>query len=188
IMLYVSLPTISLTTYVFFYAPSLKDILNSTASNLEASGGFGPNQVATALGLGMVALVVRIFLSSPTLVLKLINLTIFGVMTYRAFMTFSRGGVIAAIIVSAGFLWTIFWDSSYKQRNQIIGSFVLFAMAAAITWMVSSNQSSGLIDKRYANEDALGREKEDIGTGRVDIFMDEMHGFLSSPFMGVGAS
>ena len=188
IMLYMSLPIISLTTYIFFYAPSVKEIITHTASNSAVSGGFGPNQVATALGLGMVAMVVRIFLYSPSLVLKLVNLTIFGVMTFRAFVTFSRGGVIAAIIVSFAFLWTIFWNSSSKQKNQIMGSFVLFALAASLTWMVSSNQSSGLLDKRYANEDALGREKKDVGTGRVDLFIDEMEGFLSNPFLGVGAS
>lgn len=188
IMLYISLPVISLTTYVFFYAPSVKDILTDTASSLEASGGFGPNQVATALGLGMVAMVVRLFLSSPSLGHKLINLAIFAVMTYRAFVTFSRGGVIAAVIVIAAFLWTIYWQSSSKQRNQISVSFLLFAVGVGITWMVSSNQTSGLLDKRYANEDVLGREKENLGTGRTELFIDEMAGFLSSPFLGVGAS
>lgn len=188
IMLYISLPTIALTTYIFVYAPSVKDIITHTASNSAVSGGFGPNQVATALGLGMVAMVVRIFLYSPSLVLKLVNLTIFGMMTFRAFVTFSRGGVIAAIIVSFAFLWTIFWNSSSKQRNQITGSFFLFAVAASLTWVVSSNQSSGLLDKRYANEDALGRGKQDIGTGRAELFMAEIDGFLKSPFIGLGAS
>ncbi len=188
IMLYISLPTIALTAYIYIYAPSVKEIITHTASNSGVSGGFGPNQVATAVGLGMVAMVVRIFLYSPSLVLRLINLTIFGVMTFRAFVTFSRGGVITAVIVSVAFLWTIFLQSSSKQRSQIIGSFIIFALVASISWMVSSNQSSGLLDKRYANEDALGREKEDVGTGRVDLFVDEIEGFLSNPFMGVGAS
>lgn len=188
IMLYISLPTIALTTYIFFYAPSVKDLLTNTASNSAVSGGFGPNQVATALGLGMVAMIVRVFLSSPSLVLKLVNLTIFGVMTFRAFVTFSRGGVVAAIIVSAAFLWTIFWNSPSKQRNQIVGSFFLFVIAASLSWVISSNQSSGLLDKRYANEDALGREKQDLGTGRTELFMAEIDGFLKRPFIGLGAS
>ena len=188
IMLYVSLPTIALTSYIYFYAPSVKELLTSTASNSAASGGFGPNQVATALGLGMVAMIVRVFLYSPNLVMKLINLFIFGIMTFRAFVTFSRGGVIAAILVTCAFLWTIFWKSTGKQRNQISGSFVLFAVVASISWVVSSNQSSGLLDKRYANEDALGREKKSLGTGRVDLFMTEMDGFLRRPFLGLGAS
>lgn len=188
IMLYISLPVMALTTYIIVYTPSVKEVITHTASNSAVSGGFGPNQVATALGLGMVAMVVRLFLVSPNIILKFINLFIFGLMTYRAFVTFSRGGVIAAIIVSAAFLWTIFWRSSSRQRSQITVSFILFMIGASLAWVVSSNQTSGLLNKRYANEDALGREKEDIGTGRVDLFIDEMDGFLSSPFMGVGAS
>ncbi|MCL8006556.1 O-antigen ligase family protein [Gelidibacter japonicus] len=188
IMLYISLPIMALTTYIIVYTPSVKEVITHTASNSAVSGGFGPNQVATALGLGMVAMVVRLFLVSPNIILKFINLFIFGLMTYRAFVTFSRGGVIAAIIVSAAFLWTIFWRSSSQQRSQITVSFILFMIGASLAWVVSSNQTSGLLNKRYANEDALGREKEDVGTGRVDLFIDEMEGFLSSPFMGVGAS
>lgn len=188
IMLYISLPIIALTTYIIIYTPSVKEVITHTASNSAVSGGFGPNQVATALGLGMVAMVVRLFLYSPSLVLKLVNLALFGVMTFRAFVTFSRGGVIAAIIVSAAFLWTIFWRSSSKQRSQIRVPFVLLIIVASITWIISSNQTSGLLDRRYANEDALGREKEDLGTGRVDLFIDEIEGFLRMPFIGVGAS
>jgi hypothetical protein len=188
ILLYMALPIVTLTVYLFLYTPSVKDILSSTASNSATSGGFGPNQVATALGLGMFIMIVRLFLRSPSLGLKILNMVIFVAMSFRAFVTFSRGGIIAAVIVTAAFLWTLFFQSTAKQKNQIMGSLILFVMAALVSWVVSSNQTGGLLDKRYANEDAQGREKQDLATGRVDIFMDEMDGFLSSPFLGVGAS
>lgn len=188
ILLYIALPTIALTTYLFLYTPSVKEVLSNTASNSATSGGFGPNQVATALGLGMFIMVVRLFISSPSLVMKYLNMAIFVAMTFRAFVTFSRGGVIAAVIVAGVFLWTLFFKSSNKQKNQIIGSLILFGVAASIAWIISSNQTMGLLDKRYANEDAQGREKQDLATGRIDIFLDELKGFLDSPFLGVGAS
>ncbi len=147
IITYLALPTIAMTAFLFLYNPSIKDVLSGTDSNSAASGGFGPNQVSTALGLGMFA-----------------------------------------IIVVAAFLWTIFYRSSAKQRNQIIGLFILFVISIAITWTISSNQTRGLIDKRYANQDALGRDKQDLTTGRLDLFMEEIDGFLSSPFLGIGAS
>jgi hypothetical protein len=188
ILLYIALPTIALTTYLFLYTPSVKDVLSNTASNSATSGGFGPNQVATSLGLGMFIMVVRLFISSPSMVLKYLNMTIFVAMTFRAFVTFSRGGVVAAVIVSAVFLGTLFFKSSYKQKNQIIGSLILFGLAASIAWIISSNQTLGLLDKRYANEDSQGREKQDLATGRVDLFVNELEGFLRRPFLGVGAS
>jgi hypothetical protein len=33
--------------------PNIQDVITGTQSNFETSGGFGPNQVATFLGLGM---------------------------------------------------------------------------------------------------------------------------------------
>ena len=188
IIMYLALPTITMTTYLFLYNPSIKETLSGTASNGAMSGGFGPNQVSTALGLGVFAMVVRLFMKSPTLFLKVLNIFILGAMTFRAIVTFSRGGVIAAVIVIAAFLWSLFYRSNKRMKNQIIVSFVLLCFTAVITWVISSNQTEGLIDKRYANEDAQGREKKDISTGRIELFSEEIDGFLSSPFLGIGAS
>lgn len=185
---YIALPSITMTTYLFLYNPSIKDTLSGTASNAATSGGFGPNQVSTALGLGMFAIVVRIFAKSPTLFLKLLNLTILGAMTFRAIVTFSRGGVFAAIIVIAAFLFIFFINSSAMRKQQIAGSFILFVLAVSVTWFVSSQQTYGLIDKRYSNQDSLGRDKGDITTGRLDLFEEEIEGFLSNPFLGIGIS
>lgn len=188
VLLYMGLPLITMTAYLFLYNPSVKDKLTGTASNSALSGGFGPNQVATALGLGIFIMVVRLFMKSPSLLLKIVNLLILGAMTFRAIVTFSRGGIFAAIIVVAAFLFILFLKSSAHKRNQIIGSFILFVVAISITWFISSNQTMGLIDKRYSNQDSLGREKGDITTGRLDLFEEEIAGFLSSPFLGIGAS
>ena len=40
-----------MTTYLFLYTPSIKSVLSGTGSNFATSGGFGPNQVSTILGL-----------------------------------------------------------------------------------------------------------------------------------------
>ena len=56
IIMYLALPCITMTTYLFLYNPSIKDTLSGVVSNSSSSGGFGPNQVATILGLGMFGL------------------------------------------------------------------------------------------------------------------------------------
>ncbi|TWO34778.1 O-antigen ligase family protein [Seonamhaeicola sediminis] len=188
IIMYFSLPIISMTTYLFLYNPSIKDKLSGTISNAALSGGFGPNQVSTILGLGMFAMAVRLFVKSPTTSLKVLNLIILGTMTFRALITFSRGGVFAAIIVIGAFLWTLFYHSSGKMKNRIFVSIFLLVITSVVTWVVSSNQTRGLLDKRYANENARGIKEKDITTGRLDLFREEIEGFLSSPFLGIGAS
>jgi O-antigen ligase len=162
--------------------------LSGTASNAATSGGFGPNQVSTALGLGIFAIVVRLFMKSPTIFLKVLNLLILGGMAFRAIVTFSRGGIYSAIIISFAFLVIVFYRSSTQKKINIALTFIVFAFAISATWVISSNQTRGLIDKRYANEDSLGRDKGDITTGRLELFKEEMEGFLSSPFFGVGES
>ena len=183
-----SFPIITMTTHLYLYNPSVKEVLSGTGSNFATFGGFGPNQVSTLLGFGMIALVVRFFLKSPNLFLKAFNLILLCAVSFRALVTFSRGGVFAAIIVIGAFLWILYFQSGYKQKQYIIGMFTILVLGGMMTWWISSNQTEGLLDNRYANKDTIGREKEDITTGRVDLFVHEIQGFLEHPFLGVGAS
>lgn len=188
ILLYMLLPIIAHTAYVYFYAPDLRDVLTSTASNRAAAGGFGANQVASALGLGMFIVGVRIFINSRTLGLKLLNFVLLIIISYRAVVTFSRGGVITGILCISIFLVIYYFQAKAKIRNQVFGVFVLFLGALVLAWTISSNQSGGLADKRYANQNAAGIEKEDVTTGRTELFMNEIEGFVTNPFLGIGSS
>lgn len=183
-----SYPIITMTTHIILYNPSVKEILTSTGSNFAASGGFGPNQVATLLGLGMFALTVRFFMKSPSLFLKVFNLLLLAIISFRALVTLSRGGVFGAIIMIAAFMILFYFQANFRKKQQIIVSVFLLAFVALVTWTISLNQSNGLVGNRYANEDAIGREKKDVSTGRVDLFVDEFEGFQEHPFLGVGAS
>lgn len=188
VLLYVLLPIIALTVYIYFYNPSVKEVLSGTGSNRAASGGWGPNQVSTVLGLGVSILAMRFFTNSPTLGLKLLNAALLMLVGYRAIVTFSRGGVIAAIIVILAFLLVYFWEVGSRKRNEMVFMFMLFCGSVALTWVVSSEQTEGYIDLRYANKDHLGREKADLTTGRSALFMEELEGFINSPFLGIGSS
>lgn len=188
ILLVMVLPIIAHTTYVFFYTPSIKETLSNTASNLAASGGFGPNQVSMILGLGMFIMVTRFFTRSPSINLKVINLIILAAISYRAVLTFSRGGVVTAIVVMGAFIYFYYSQSTRVKKNSIVLSFTVLVCCFMITWLISSNQTDGYIDLRYANKDHLGRDKEDLTTGRGDLFMYEIKGFISNPFLGIGSS
>lgn len=188
VLKYLSLPIISMTVYLFLYSPSIKDTLRGTQSNFEASGGFGPNQVATILGLGMFALTVRLFMKSPSFILKVINIILLGLVSYRGIVTFSRGGIVTAIVIVAAFLFVLYKKSSRSQKGRIVYSFFLLSILAVSVWVFTSSQTDGLIDKRYSNQDKLGREKEDLSTGRVVLFLDDLQGFIDNPFLGVGAN
>ncbi|MEZ4975551.1 MAG: O-antigen ligase family protein [Flavobacteriaceae bacterium] len=188
VLLYMALPVVSLTVYLFLYTPSIRDVLSGTESNFATSGGFGPNQTSSILGLGMVVFTARLFLRSPNLMLKVVNGLILATISFRAIVTFSRGGVFAAILVIGAFMVMMYSKANYRQQQQLIGTFALFCLLGIATWVVSSSQTEGLIDLRYANKEASGRESSDISTGRVELFVEEFNGFLEHPFFGVGAS
>ena len=53
VLLSMGLPIVTCMVYLTFYTPNVQDVVTGTQSNFQTSGGYGPNQVATILGLGM---------------------------------------------------------------------------------------------------------------------------------------
>jgi len=98
VLLFGLLPIISTTVYLFLYTPSIKDVVYGTGSNFAASGGFGPNQVSTVLGLGVFLLTGRLFLQSKSLFLKIINISILVLITYRAIVNLEDSGQIKYLL------------------------------------------------------------------------------------------
>ena len=180
------LPIIANTAYLFLYNPSIKDVLSGTQSNFEASGGFGPNQVATILGLGIFVLVVRYLMFSKTLIIKILNLTLLALIAYRGIITFSRGGIFTAIVCVLAFLALYFINAPSKRKAELFRSISIIVLLGVGIWFYSSVQTLGFIDKRYANQDAAGRVKEDVTTGRVELLTSEFQEFFKNPFLGVG--
>lgn len=102
ILLFIGLPIIANMIYLILYTPSVRDVITGTSSNYETSGGFGPNQVATILGLGMFVFISRLIYYSNSKLLFIVNLIIAFNISYRGLVTFSRGGMMT------GFLWLLF--------------------------------------------------------------------------------
>jgi len=186
ILLSMGLPIVTTMVYLTFYTPNIRDVITSTQSNFETSGGFGPNQVATILGLGMFIFFSRIILESRNQFLVILNLIIALNITYRGMVTFSRGGMITGFLMIALLLFFLYSKSNYKGRVKLNYIFVLVAAALMATWGYTSFQTGGLIDKRYANQDARGRVKESKFTGREEVAMGEINLFLKNPIFGVG--
>ncbi|WP_345272118.1 O-antigen ligase family protein [Flaviramulus aquimarinus] len=186
VLLTMALPLVTTATYLFLFTPSIKDVLTGTGSNFAASGGFGPNQVSTVLGLGMFVFSIRFFMLSPSVFLKIINGSLLAIISYRGIITFSRGGIITALIMVFVFVYLYFMKVNTKAKFRISRTIFVFMGVALLIWLFSSIQTSGLIDKRYANQDALGREKQDVSTGRSDLVSFEIDEFLKNPVLGVG--
>lgn len=186
LLYYIALPVISTTVYLFLYNPNVREVITGTGSNFDTSGGFGPNQVATVLGLGMFVFTVRFFKRSDSITYKGINLFLLCLIAYRGIITFSRGGIIVALIMIGFFLLFYFKKSTIKNKKRVSFLLTFFIITSFAVWTISSIETKGFIDKRYSNEDALGREKQDISTGRSDLISFELNTFIANPIFGVG--
>ena len=82
----------------------------------------------------------------------------------------------------------LYFKSNYGGRVKLNYIMVLIVLAMMATWGYTSFQTGGLIDKRYANQDAQGRVKKSQLTGREDIAQDEIAIFLENPIFGVGVA
>lgn len=186
VLFYALLPIISMAIYLFLYTPSVQDIVTGTASNFETSGGFGPNQVATILGLGMFILITRLILNKTKGIYFYIQLGLLLLMSYRGLVTFSRGGILTALIAALFFIVLTFGKAKQNLRTKLVRIVFVFCILGAGVWGYALITTSGLIENRYANENALGQEKADVSTGREALILVELEAFLEEPIFGIG--
>jgi len=188
ILLCMGLPIVSCAIYLVLYTPNIRDVITGTQSNFETSGGFGPNQVATFMGLGMFIFFSRIILESRTKYMLIINLITAFIITYRGMVTFSRGGMITGFLMILLLLAFLYFKSNFRGKVKLNYIFLFMAFTLIGVWAYTSYQTGGLINKRYANQDAKGRVKEKKFTGREEIAESEIDMFLSNPILGVGVA
>ena len=179
-------PLIAMTVYVYLYNPDIKQLITSTVSTSATSGGYGPNQVATMLGLGVFILYSRLLIPYKNKLIHFIMMFFLMAMAYRALITFSRGGVITAIVMCLAFSFILYFSGTLKTRFRITYKLIAVVGGIFAIWIYALLQTGGLIGNRYANEDALGREKEDVTTGRADLIKADFEAFSEEPVFGIG--
>jgi hypothetical protein len=181
-----SFPLVSVLVYVILYNPSIQDVVTGTGSNFATSGGFGPNQVSTVLGLGIFVFFVQLILNSNSLILKILNGGFVIIFAYRGIVTFSRGGIITSVVMIIVFMIVLYFRANLTGKAKISTIVLMATLVSFGIWGYSSLQTGGLIDKRYANEDAAGRVKKSRLSGREAIAETEIQMFFDNPILGVG--
>jgi O-antigen ligase len=178
-------PIFSMIIFLYLKTPSLEDLVFTTSSNFATSGGFGPNQVSTMIGIGTFIIAIFIILRvqlSKYLFLDIIFLAYF---TYRGLLTFSRGGMLTAGVALAAFIVCIVLHKRLTFKKLFLYTSVSFALFMGV-WLYTTNITGGLIFNRYAGKNAKGIQKKDASAGRGAIFERQLESFYESPFFGIG--
>ena len=148
----------------------------SGESNWTTSGGFGPNQVSSMLGLGALITMLCFVAMKSTKFLKFVLIGLGIVLITQALLTFSRGGVYLAastILVATFFL--------VRQPRQLIrllfGAVVVSIVMFAFVRPWLNSFTGDRLEERYKN----------VGTtGRKEIIEDDLRIWSEHPFLGVG--
>lgn len=186
IMYWFLMPIISMLAYITFFKVDISATFLNTTSNFAASGGYGPNQVSVLLGVGMFILFYRYLFYSEHLWLKILNLSLLAFTIYRGLITFSRGGVLTSLIASLVSMGILILYGKKNVRASLIKSVAVVGVSLFFVWGYSNLVSNGLLTKRYNNQDAVGREKDDALGGREELISYEIQAFLENPIMGIG--
>jgi hypothetical protein len=175
-----------MTVYITLKTPDIASLELSAASNAALSGGFGPNQVSTALGIGMFCAFVR-FILLKSFMNNVIDLSLFLLFTYRGYLTFSRGGVLTAFIMIAVFIIVIILFNRNSFRLSQLPKFLLIGIGVALAFAYTAAVTGGQITNRYTNKNSIGEEKVDVSAGRGDLAAAEYQAFVENPLLGLGA-
>lgn len=174
---------------VYFNSWSYADIEWTLNANFASSGGFGSNQVSTILGLGFVIGMILILSNEPVTGFGLgFDYTITCLLLIQAVLTFSRGGVITALVALLVF---IFIGDRRNNKNRM-GRVILIVLGCSVVLIVANRVTDGLITKRYSGETRatmMGLQEKSFNTfttNRMVLFEEEVNLFLENPFFGLG--
>ncbi len=183
-LFFMLLPLFSMVTYLYFKTPDLREVVFGGAANFATSGGFGPNQVATAIGLGVFIIAVFILMKERITGYLLLDIFLLLYFFYRGLLTFSRGGLITGVVAIISFVifYTLFKKMSLVTFISYAGIATVFIVSI---WLYTSNITGGMLVNRYAGKNAKGVQKKDITSGRGAILNEQIASFVENP-LGIG--
>ena len=91
-------PLIPVLIYTFIKTPDYADLEFELTANFDTTGGFGSNQVSTVLGLGAFLFALGFILNYRISGNRLLDLILLAGFTVQGLLTFSRGGMVGAVI------------------------------------------------------------------------------------------
>jgi hypothetical protein len=169
-------PVFGLAAILAYSLGTATDLQFTSASNMAASGGFGPNQVSATLGLGLlIAFLIYVHEDSRG---HLRRLMIGGMAWFAAqsALTFSRTGLYLGIggIVLA----SLFHFQERRARMKIIVLALLLGAGTVFVILPRLDAfTGGALTKRFSDTDL---------TNRDHIVMEDVRIFLEHPLIGVG--
>ena len=169
-------PVASIAAVAIYVLSTAGNVTWSDASNFTASGGFGPNQVSSVLGLGLliVWLVLLHLRLPPWSRMPLVAMGLW--LLVQSLLTFSRGGVFNALIPGL-----VMSGQAFLRRGQRSIALLLLIVGAIIYVTILAPQldqfTQGAFSVRFSDTDSTNRDA---------ILVADLEVFIRHPLAGVG--
>ena len=178
------LPLISMSMICIIRAPALEDIVFGSEANELMSGGYGPNQVSSALGLVVTVIAISKILGYVIFKKDIFDYTILGICSIQAYLTLARGGVITAVLA----IFTAWLISVNKSNSRTFraGKFVYVVFILISLWYVAGDFTRGKMEQRYLSILNVDKSGMLSGSGRILIMSIDLKIFMDNLLLGVG--
>jgi len=170
------IPIVTVACATLLFTIANPDIEFNTESNAATSGGFGPNQVSSILGLGVFVSVTCFILFKNNSKYAFYFGAVSLLLAAQSIMTFSRGGIYAAVgaLLIVGFFQ---FQNLFKALKRIIPVVLLGISFLLFIFPVLNNYTGGKLQERFEETDS---------TNRGEIAESDYQIFLDNPVLGVG--
>lgn len=169
-------PIVSLGLIAMTKTASLDDLTFTDASNFQTSAGYGPNQVSTVFGLGVLLAILLALLVEDRARERLVFTGFALLLGTLSALTFSRGGLfggIGALLIASPLLVK-------GARNRVALFVGAVAVVAAVQFIVIPRLDAlteGAIATRFSDTDPTGRDV---------LIKTELESFVAHPIFGTG--
>lgn len=169
------MPIVGILSISLYSTLTTSGISFRNQANFAASGGYGPNQVSAALGLGaFLSLLMALNVTSRPLRWALLGLA--AAFQLQTFLTFSRGGTFNVVIAVA--LLSVHLIRQQRARRVLLPILVGGTILTIFLLLPRLNAwTAGGFSERYTNIDSTGRR----GLAEADLRL-----FEDNPVLGVG--
>lgn len=161
-------------TAISDYIVNVGDLEFSSESNNITSGGFGPVQVSSLMGLTVIVAILLVLAESdpaPRIIAGAVGVW----SAVQSLLTFSRGGMFAVAIAVAGLVVVQAWNREARRKvfaivgvSLLVGYYIIIPRLDAFT--------RGGLEERFS----------DTKTGRTELATDDIDIFIKNPLFGVG--
>ncbi|MCB0695773.1 MAG: O-antigen ligase family protein, partial [Chitinophagaceae bacterium] len=183
------MPIVLVAAYLALKTPAISSVHFNLRANFKASGG-GTNQVSTILGLGIVYTMLLLLLKRPIMA-KWLCYILIGFLFFRSFLTFSRGGVFAAVAsVFAAIGFAMMVNRRTFIRYSVI--MILFSISGVLVFNKVDEMTGHMLSDRYRGETIATKSGElektwnKVTSGRTSLIAADWYIFKSNFLFGVG--